>query len=170
MKNIFKILVVFLLVSATVTVKAQQKATKLGHINFSELVSKMPGNDTLNIALQKYVKQIQDQYQSMQTELEGKYKDFADKQKEMSEIIKQTKNKEIQDLDQRMQEFNGTAQQDIANKRDALLAPFIEKAKKAIADVAKENGFAYVFDETSLLYSGGGEDVTALVKKKLNMN
>lgn len=170
MKNILKVLTIVILVSGAFSLKAQVKGTKLGHINFSELVSKMPGNDTLNTSLQAFVKQIQDQYQAMQTELEGKYKEFADKQKEMSDIIKQTKQKEIQDLDARMQEFNNTAQTEISNKRESLLAPFIDKAKKAIGDVAKENGFAYIFDSNSLLYYGGGEDVTALVKKKLNMN
>jgi outer membrane protein len=170
MKNIVKILAVIILVGGTLTVNAQQKGTKLGHLNFSELVQKMPGNDTLNTSLQSFIKQIQDQYSSMQTELQGKYKEFADKQKEMSDIIKATKQKEIQDLDQRMQEFNQNADQEISNKRTALLAPFIDKAKKAIADVAKDNGYAYIFDEASLLYAGGGEDVTAMVKKKLNMN
>lgn len=51
-----------------------------------------------------------------------------------------------------------------------LVQPLIDKAKKAIEEVAKENGFTYIIDTSSgaLLYSGG-EDILPLVKKKLNL-
>ena len=50
-----------------------------------------------------------------------------------------------------------------------LMTPFQDKILQAIQDVAKENGYAYIFDSKNLLYSEGGDDVSALVKKKLGI-
>jgi len=49
------------------------------------------------------------------------------------------------------------------------LAPVYDKVKKAIADVAKENGFTFIFNKEQLLVSPPGDDILPLVKKKLNI-
>jgi outer membrane protein len=89
----------------------------------------------------------------------------------LSSIIKATKEKEITDLQGRIESFQQVAQQDIQAKQTELITPFVEKARAAIKDVAKEGGFAYIMNavEDILLYSEGGEDVMPLVKKKLGI-
>jgi outer membrane protein len=89
----------------------------------------------------------------------------------MSSIIKATKEKEITDLQDRIQAFQQSAQKDISDKQTELITPFVDKAKKAIKDVAKEGGYAYILNavEDILLYSEGGEDVAPQVKKKLGI-
>ena len=69
-----------------------------------------------------------------------------------------------------MQEFSVTAQQDLAKLEEELLTPMIDRAKTAIEEVGKENGFTYIFDTSvgATLYNGG-EDVMSLVKTKLNI-
>ena len=56
-------------------------------------------------------------------------------------------------------------------REKALLTPIIDRAKEAIRDVAKENGYTYIFDSAVgvTLYEGG-DDVLPLVKKKLGLN
>jgi outer membrane protein len=66
-------------------------------------------------------------------------------------------------------EFQNSAQEDIEEKQFDLLKPFQDKLQKAINDVAKEGQYSYIFDTQILLYSDGGEDITASVKKKLEM-
>jgi outer membrane protein len=90
----------------------------------------------------------------------------------MPEAIKELKQKELRDMQMRIQEFQETAQEKIRDKETELLKPIIEKAKKAIADVAKENGYSYIFDSspgTPLLYKPEGDDVMKLVMKKLGI-
>jgi len=89
----------------------------------------------------------------------------------MSSIIKQTKEKEILDLQRRIQEFQQTAQEDLQNKENELTAPIIEKARNAVRDVAKENGYTFIFNSTEglLLYTEPADDIMALVKKKLGL-
>jgi len=108
---------------------------------------------------------------NMQSELETKYADYTVNEKTYSELIKTTKQKELQDLNDRIQTFQSTAQEDWQNKENELLTPLFNKAKKGIEDVAKENGYTYIFDTSGgvLLYFEPTDDIAPLVKKKLGI-
>ena len=85
-------------------------------------------------------------------------------------MIKKTKQDELQSLQTRIQDFNQQAQMDYQKKSAELTAPIVEKAKKAIEAVAKENGYKYVLDTSSgtVLFSEQSEDILIAVKKKLD--
>jgi outer membrane protein len=167
MKNILKLFVVALFVAFSVQTQAQDK---IGHINFDELVAQMPGQDSINKALENFVAGLESQVQAMQTELEAKYADYQSNQATMSEIIRQTKEKEIMDLQQRMEAFNQQAQYEIQNKQFELSQPLLNKAQKAIEDVAKENGFTYIINgNVQILLYANGTDIMPLVKTKLGL-
>ncbi|HVA98516.1 MAG TPA: OmpH family outer membrane protein, partial [Bacteroidia bacterium] len=76
------------------------------------------------------------------------------------------------DLNQRIQDFQTQAQQDIQKKNDELTKPVYDKAKKAIDEVAKEKGYKYVLDTSTgvVLYSEPSDDILDLVKKKLGID
>jgi outer membrane protein len=170
MKNVVKIIAVVVFFFGITTVNAQNK-TKIGHVDFSKLIEQLPGQDTVKTAMSKYAQSLQDTYQSMQTELQSKIDDYTKNKETFSALIKQTKEKEIADLQSRMDAFQQSAQQDMSEQETKLSAPFIDKAKKAIQEVGKENGYTYIFNnvEGLLLYNEGGEDIMPLVKKKLGI-
>jgi outer membrane protein len=89
----------------------------------------------------------------------------------MSAIIKQTKEREIADLETRITEFQQSAEGDFAQKQAELYDPLITKAKNAIKAVATENGFTYILDISMgvVLYYEAGEDVLPLVRAKLGL-
>ncbi len=170
MKNLLKIASIILLVAFATSVNAQ-KATKVGHVDFGKILETMPGQDTVKTVMEKYVKDLQDQLQAMQSEYEMKAADYQKNAATLSNIIKATKEKELIDLQGRIEAFQQSAQQELGTKQTELITPFVDKAKQAIKDVAKEGNFAYILNsvEDILLYSDGGEDVTPLVKKKLGI-
>lgn len=170
MKNLLKILAIVMIIAVSANVNAQ-KATKIGHVDFGKLLEQMPGQDTVKGVMEKYVQSLQGELQTMQSELEMKGTDYQKNAATMSSIIKATKEKEITDLQGRIEAFQQSAQQDITAKQTELITPFVDKAKQAIKDVAKEGGFSYIMNavEDILLYSDGGEDITPLVKKKLGI-
>lgn len=109
-----------------------QKTQKLGHINSNELLMAMPERTKIQKDLEDYAKQLQSQLQTMETEWQGKVQDFKAKEGQMTELIRNTKVKEITDLEQRIQDFQETAQKDLQNKEGELLQPLIDKAKKPL--------------------------------------
>jgi outer membrane protein len=149
-----------------------QGQNKFGYIEFQSLLVEMPDYKKANTDMEAYGKQFQDQLRTMSTELDTKYNDYQKNEGKMPEAIKELKQKELRDMQMRIQEFQETAQEKIRDKETELLKPIIEKAKKAIADVAKENGYSYIFDSspgTPLLYKPEGDDVMKLVMKKLGI-
>ncbi len=168
MKNIIKLFVVVLVAGFAMNVQAQ--AQKIGHVDFQELMSVMPGQEEINTSLEAHVAGLESQLQAMQSEYETKITDYQSTQATMSEIIRQTKEKEIMDLQQRIEAFNQQAQYDIQNKQLELTEPLIKKAQEAINAVAEENGFTYIINgnEQILLYAGG-TNILPLVKAKLGL-
>lgn len=148
-----------------------QVKIKLGHIDSMELLQSMPGRDSAQKVLQDYSKVLETQLVAMQKEAENKYKEYQEKAGTWSQSIIQLKQQELQDLQTRIEAFQTSAQKDLKDKESELLKPIIDKAKKGIEDVAKENGFTYIFDSSVgvLLYHENSDDIMPLVRKKLNL-
>lgn len=165
MKKIASSFVVLFLTLSTI------QAQKIAHISLDSLLSIMPESKKAKQASQDYYKQIEAQVGTMQAELQKKYQEYQEKQTTYTDLIKQTKEKELQDLNQRIQDFQQSAQADIQKKNEELTKPVYDKAKKAIDQVAKENGYKYVFDTSAgiVLYSEPGDDLLNLVIKKLGI-
>jgi len=171
MRNIVKLFVIVaLLFAVSGNAEAQNKA-KFGHINFAELYSMIPGQDTVKIIYETYAKDIQNQFQVMQSEYESKLGAYQQNSATMSDIIRETKEKEIMDLQSRIEAFQYSAQEKLTNKENMLTAPLIEKARKAVETVATANGYTYILNSTEglLLYADPSDDIMPLVKKQLGL-
>lgn len=168
MKKIILLLALFLGISSTAI--AQQK---LGHINSDELLALMPETKAAQAELEKYGKQLEKDMSDMETELSTKIEQFRQNESMMTTTSRELRTKELQDLQGRIQQFSQRAQQDLQQKQQELFAPIIEKATKAIQDVAREKGFTYILDSSEtrgvLLFAEGGEDIMPLVKAKLGI-
>ncbi|MBI2967327.1 MAG: OmpH family outer membrane protein [Bacteroidetes bacterium] len=145
---------------------------KFGHIDSQALLTSMPERKKIEEDLNKYAQQLDGQHKAMKTEYENKVRDYQAQETLMTDPIKKTKLQEIDDLANRIGDFQMTAQESLQKKESELLNPILEKAKKAIADVAKENGYSYIFDTSVgvVLYHPQTDDILALVKKKLGIN
>jgi len=169
MKNIGFAIAIALLLSTT---GFSQTKTKFGHLNSNDLFALMPEKEASQKTLQEYSKQLEDQLTAMQDELEKKYNDYQANSATFSDMIKKTKEEELTSMQQRIQTFQQNAQTELQKKESELLQPIIEKAKKAIEEVAKENGYTYIFDTGTgalLYWPKDSDDIIALVKTKLGI-
>ena len=171
MKKVTRILSLIVLLFSLTTITLGQKPLKLGYIDFNTLITAMPGIDSVKGKLQKYQQSLSDQLDAMRGEFENKYLDYQSKSSGMSDLIKQTKEKELADLQSRIDGFQQKASQDLQGKQQELLQPIVDKAKAAIKEVAKENGYTIILNsiEDILLYNEGADDLMPLVKKKLGI-
>lgn len=169
MKNSLRLLsIIACVVFASSSLQAQ---VKLGHVNSAELLAAMPESKAADMNLKKFGETLEGQLKTMTSEYQAKIADYQGKEALMAESIKQTKQKEIVDLESRINEFQEQGQQDVQKKKEELYSPILKKAQDAINAVAKENGFTYIFDASTggLLFVQETNDVTALVKKKLGI-
>ena len=170
MKMKTRLLTIFLFLSISYIGWAQQL---FGHINSQEIISIMPEAATAQLALQQELGDLQEQGKIMAEEYESQLKDFQINQENMSEAIRNDKLKSLQDLEERITLFQQSAQQSIQLKEAELFEPILTKIQNAIDEVAKDNGYAYVFDiggnAGGLVYKNDSFDITSMVKSKLNL-
>ena len=170
MKNLLKLLVITLFLFSGTAVNAQNY--KFGHINSQELLSLMPERDSAQAKIQQYAKDLEGELEIMNVEYRNKLNDYLEKQDILTPLVKQTKEQELSEFQGRIQEFTNNAQQELQQQEAQLIQPIIQKAEKAIKDIAKENGFTYIFDLSrgSVIYfSEQSEDILPLVIKKLGL-
>lgn len=148
-------------------------AQKIGHINAEELLLAMPetklAQDSITIAGKEL--------EAILAELQGEYKKLVDayvaNEPNWTSLNKDIKQKEIQDKQNRIQEFSQTAQNDLQQMEVRMLQPIIEKATKAVQDVASEEKFTYIIDSSPskavLIFTANGEDIMDKVKVKLGI-
>ncbi len=168
MKNVLKTTVVGVtIVMGSLVANAQ----KIAHIGLDSLISLMPESKAAQAAVQEYSKQLEKQVTGMQAELQTKYAEYQSNSANLAEVVKASKEKELNDLNQRITDFQQQAQQDYQKKSAELSKPVYEKAKKAIDQVAKENGYKYVLDTSTglVLYNDPADNIIGLVIKKLGI-
>lgn len=148
-----------------------QAQTKIAHINFEQLVGLMPETKTLSTQIDLYKKTFVDQLTAMNTELQTKLADYQKLKATMTDAVRVQKEGELQDLQKRFQDYQNTAQQQVEAKGNELTKPLVDKARAAIAAVAKEKGYTYVLNssQTDLIVSPDGDDLMAPVKLKLGL-
>jgi len=167
----FKKLVLIVLCALPISLFAQD--AKLGHVNFQEIVSAMPELDSVEKTIADFNTQWKAVLTKMQEEYTAKVKEYQDKQATMTDGIKQVLLSEIQDIEQRINTNQQSSYAELQKKQQELVAPVLEKVKKAIKDIGAENNYTYIFDMTgqTILYnSPKSNDITPLVKKKLGLN
>lgn len=163
-----KLIIVFIVLITAAPTFAQQK---FGHIDSAALLELMPEKATAEKELEAFAKEFQSALEAMAKEYEGKVTAFQAGEKDMIATVRNTKMREIADLERRIQEFQQQAQEEIGKKEQEVLTPIIDKARKAIDEVAEAKGYTYIFDSSLgvLLYAKDTEDVMADVKAKLGL-
>src|SRR5574344_1505010 len=106
----------------------------------------------------------------MHYEFQKKVQDYQAQEATLAEAIKQIRQQELQEMQQRIQLFYQTAEQDIQKKQQELLAPVHEKMSKAIQAVGQKEGYTYIFDSAVMVYiSETALDAMPAVKKELGI-
>ena len=96
---------------------------------------------------------------------------YQQKAESWTAAVRQSKEKEITDVQNRLTEFQQTIQQELQQQQNELMAPIQQKAIEAVEKLAKEGGYVYVFEVGSMLYIDPKQstDLTPAARKALNI-
>lgn len=176
MKNLLRIGVVAIGMFLVIDTASAQ--LKFGHINSADLLQAMPEMKTADATFQTFAKAKQTSLELMGAERQKLVTSYEEKYKTLSEANRATLEKElttlgasIQDLERRITDEQEKAQEELTTKRTEIYQPVFKKAEDAVKAVAKEKGYAYVFDvsQPGVVYFDGGEDLLNVVKAKLGI-
>lgn len=165
MKKLFLIAVMALL---TLGASAQ---VKIGRVNSNELVQL--SDDYLQAMKTIYAasKEADDVAQSMIDEFQTKVTQYQQKASTWTDAIRQSKEKELNEIRQRIEEFQQNTQQELAQQQNDLMAPIVQKVQDAVQSIAKSKGLTVLFDDSSVVYFDDATviNITPDARKALNI-
>ena len=149
--------------------KAQ--ALKFGHVNSADLIQLMPQTKKADSTLKQFGQSLDSQLKAMTTEYKSKLEAYQSKRDSFPDAVRMAKEKELEDLGNRIQDFQQNAQESIQKKKEELYSPVLKKADDAIKEIAKEKGYSYIFDTSvgAVLFAQESDDIMPLVKAKLGL-
>ncbi len=153
---------------------AMAQTVKFGHVYMSEIIVLMPEYNAARLEMEEINKKYTDEMQMAEQELQKKYTEYVTQRDSLPQSIRERREKEIYDLQQRGEEFRAEVEQILVRKQQELTEPIIRKATEALKAVGTEKGFTYIFDlsQTPIPYVNEQQsvDVTVDVKTKLGIN
>lgn len=159
----------FILLASTVG-----SSQKFGFANSSALLSEIPEMKQADSELKSFQTQLQKKGQEMVKALQDKAAELKRKEEQgtISPNDLKVQNAKLTEDEAAIAKYEQEVYEKLAQKRDELFSPILDSVNTAMEEVAKEQGFAFVFDTNSnvLLYAQDSLDVTKLVKAKLNLD
>ena len=152
------------------TVSFTSAQSKIAHINTQDLITAMPEMKEAQKQLETLSKTYQKDIQSSITEFQTLLKQYEAEAATKSEEENAKRGQEIQEKQQRIQQFQADAQKDLQKKELDLIQPITEKAKAAILKVGRAQAFDYVLDSSQgVTILADGKNLLDDVKKSLGI-
>lgn len=163
-----KHLIILALMLAPLTVFAQ----KFGHVNSENIIKVLPEWQQAQTDLQNLQKQFEDDLKRLEDEFTKKSEEYNAQQATLPDQIKERREKELQDLYTRMQQYYQESRTKLDQAGMEKQQAINEKILKAIKEIGAEGGYLYIFDVSSgipFINETISVDVTDQVKAKLGI-
>ena len=156
---------------ALMSVAASAQNLKWAYVDFNELVMLMPEMDEARATMDENQKTNEEILVAMYEEYQTKMQQYQQKAETWTPAIRESKEKEIMEIQARFEQTQQSLQQEIQQLQQSLQAPIYEKAQNTVNDLAKAKGVAFVFEKSSLLYvdPAQGIDLTPDARAALNI-
>ena len=150
---------------------ANAQSYKFAHVNYQELVYLVPEADSARAQMNSASQEAQETLQAMAQEFDTKYSQYEQKANEWTPAIRQSKERELSEIQSRIQDFQQSIQQELRQLENQLMSPIYQKVQETVNSLAKAGGYIYVFDSTSLLYIDAAQstDLTPAARTTLGI-
>ncbi len=146
---------------------------KFGHMNSTEVILAMP-------EYTKAMEELKTLNQQYTADLQKSNEEFTKKWQELQQLNKDSipqniwerRQKDLEDMSQKIQQFQQQAQQDLEKAENEKMTPIWQKLDGAIRAVGTAEGVIYIFDiaRVPIPYIGAqSTDLTAKVKTQLGI-
>ena len=145
-------------------------AQKIGHVSSQEIMAVMPETKKMAERLDSLQGVYETQLANMQEEFNKKLTEFQQQQATMTAGVREFRQQELAEMEQRTQMFYQTVQKELQAKQVEYLQPVQAKLLDAINKVGAAQGCTYVMDKAGMLYiAPDALDLTPAVKAELGI-
>ena len=162
--------IIIIAAMAVISLAASAQDFRFGYVNYTELVQLMPAMDSVRVQIEAQEKETYETLGAMYEEYQTKAEQFQQKQATWTPAIRDSKMKELQEIEARFQENQQIFQQELQQMQQMLQAPVYEKAQKVVKELAQAKGLAFVFEETQMLYIDAAQGINLTPEARVALN
>lgn len=146
---------------------------KIGHVNTEAIMKQLPDAADAQRQLDGLVAEWQAELNKLQSDWQKKFDDYDQKKLIMTDARRSEAEKELRDLDRRIGEYRNQKfgqNGDLFQKQNELMKPVQDRVFKAIEEIAKEDEFDYILDQSGeilMMYANPRNDITPKVLERL---
>ena len=159
-----------LAVAVALPMIASAQTVKLGLVDTNSIVSQMKETAEAQNKINDMSKRLDTEYKSLTDEMQRKLDEFQNMKADEPTAIKERKARELEEYQQKIQNFERQAYSDLQKLQSDLMAPIMKKIQDAIHTVGMEGGYTLIQDmnpQSILYYGAPAVDITNDVKAKL---
>ena len=163
--------IILIAAMAVMSFAANAQNLKFAYVDFNEIIMLMPEMDEARAALEENQKTNEEILMAMYDEYQTKAQQYQQKAASWTPAIRESKEREIMDIQSRLEQTQQSLQQEMQQLQNSLQAPIYEKAQTTVNELAKAKGLAAVFEKGSLLYVDPAQlvDLTSEARTALNI-
>ena len=163
-----KILVIAAVALMSLSATAQE--LKWAYVDFNELVMLMPEMDSARATMEENQKTNEEILVAMYEEYQSKVQQYEQKSATWTPAIRESKEREIMEIQSRLEQTQQSLQQELQQLQQQLQAPIIEKVNNVVNELAKAQGVAAVFEKASFLYVDEAQMVNLTPEARTALN
>jgi outer membrane protein len=161
-----------LVTAAPAVSRAQaQSGLKIGFISSQQILEQTPGYAAAESTFKKEYQAHQDEIQKLRQQLDTAAQTFEKQSIALSSAAKVTKQRELQQMQQRLEQRTSELQEKTQQRQRELLQPIQARVNGVIQGIRAEGNYALIFDADSpgsnIVAADPGLDITAKVIERL---
>lgn len=157
-----------ILIMALVAIPAMAMAQRFGVIDTEALIASLPEVEEVKSQLDAYSEKYEADFNSLKADMNKKYAELQALGAGTPDEIRKRRVQELQELDQKINQFRQTAAVDLENHEQTLMTPIRNRVSEALRRVGQEGDYVIIFETTTPAYVRGDVvDVTAQVLETL---
>ena len=163
--------IILIAAMAMMSLAANAQDLKFGYVDFNEVIMLMPEMDQARATLEENQKTNEEILMAMYEEYQTKTQQYQQKASTWTPAIRESKEREIMDIESRLQQTQQSLQQEMQQLQNSLQAPIYEKAQNTVNEIAKAKGLSAVFEKGTFLYLDPAQlvDLTPEVRTALGI-
>lgn len=161
-----------LLLAALIAIPSMGFAQKFAVVKTQTIIEAMPDMTAARTQIEAASKKYEDEFKNLTDAFQKSFEEYQKIEGDAStpQTIKERRVQELQEMQQKIEQFRSTATQDLQRQQEQLMAPIQQKVMDAIKGVGASDNYTMIFEDVLPLYIGTDvDDITPKVKTRLGL-
>jgi outer membrane protein len=142
---------------------------QIGYVDVQTIFQAMPERESAQVEINAFMQSLVDDLHAMEFNYEQKIKEYEQLGPEASPTVRASLEERILRIENELNAFRQSSEADIRAREDELMQPIHNKILQTVELVAKEKGYAHVFDASTALIFPAENDFTKAVLSRLGL-